>query len=127
MASSTHGMNGAASTGSTTNNLRNMYSFSDPTPVTSIAASITTEGWLELFLTTSQKATFSKWLETINDKSITHKATNNFFNIMAVWIPDNVAPNVVTAAGFLSLGQAWYVANLYGAYFLLFESSYLNI
>lgn len=36
---------------------------------------------------------------------------------MANLIPDNVAPNVITAAGFACLGQAWYVQNLYGAIF----------
>jgi len=82
----------------------------------SSSSALATEGWLELFLSPSQKATFAKWHETINDKSLTHKATNNLFNILSKRIPDTVAPNVITAAGFLSLGQAWYVTNLYGAY-----------
>jgi hypothetical protein len=82
----------------------------------SSSSALATEGWLELFLSPSQKATFAKWHETINDKSLTHKATNNLFNILSKRIPDTVAPNVITAAGFLSLGQAWYVTNLYGTY-----------
>ena len=83
----------------------------------SILDSITTEGWLELFLNAAEKRTFSRWQETINDKSITHRATKNTFDRVAALIPDNVAPNVITAAGFACLGQAWYVQNLYGELF----------
>lgn len=75
---------------------------------------MTTEGWLELFLTPSEKLTFSKWKEEVKDKSITHRATNNLFDCIATYIPENVAPNVITSAGFACLGQAWYMANLYG-------------
>lgn len=83
----------------------------------SILDSITTEGWLELFLNAAEKHTFSRWQETINDKSLTHRATKNIFDRVAAVIPDNVAPNVITAAGFACLGQAWYVQNLYGSTF----------
>lgn len=79
--------------------------------------SITTEGWLELFLNAAEKRTFSRWQETINDKSLTHRATKNIFDRVAALIPDNVAPNVITLAGFACLGQAWYVQNLYGDQF----------
>lgn len=75
---------------------------------------ITTEGWLELFLTPSQKRTFSKWQEDVADKSLTHRATRTWFDALATYIPDNVAPNVVTAAGFMSLSQSWYLINKYG-------------
>mmetsp|Transcript_18878 Transcript_18878/g.35747 ORF Transcript_18878/g.35747 Transcript_18878/m.35747 type:complete len:555 (-) Transcript_18878:451-2115(-) len=78
---------------------------------------VTTEGWLELFLNAAEKRTFSRWTENVNDKSLTHRATKNTFDEIALWIPDNVAPNVVTAAGFACLGQAWYVQNLYGSIF----------
>jgi cytidyltransferase-like protein len=74
----------------------------------------TTEGWLELFLTPSEKATFSNWKEELNDKSLTHWLTRDFFETLSSYIPDTVAPNVVTVAGFLCLGQAWYMTNLYG-------------
>jgi len=83
----------------------------------SIIDSITTEGWLELYLNAAEKRTFSRWQETISDKSLTHRATKNIFDRVASLIPDTVAPNVVTAAGFACLGQAWYVQNLYGAKF----------
>ena len=61
--------------------------------------SITTEGWLELFLNAAEKRTFSRWQEEISDKSLTHRATKNAFDQIAALIPDNVAPNVITAAG----------------------------
>ncbi|KAL3790315.1 hypothetical protein HJC23_002941 [Cyclotella cryptica] len=85
--------------------------------LSSAIADVTTEGWLELFLNAAEKRTFSRWQETIHDKSLTHRATKNLFDKVAGYIPDNVAPNVVTAAGFACLGQAWYVQNLYGAIF----------
>jgi len=71
----------------------------------SIIDSITTEGWLELYLNAAEKRTFSRWQETISDKSLTHRATKNIFDRVASLIPDTVAPNVVTAAGFACLGQ----------------------
>ncbi|KAL7528420.1 hypothetical protein ACHAWF_002552 [Thalassiosira exigua] len=83
----------------------------------SLLDTITTEGWLELFLNAAEKRTFSRWQEAIQDKSLTHRATKDIFDRVAVLIPDNVAPNVVTAAGFACLGQAWYVQNLYGGIF----------
>ena len=111
-------MNGRSGTSRDSSIPRNS-SFSDPTWLTtSLANSITTEGWLELFLKPSEKATFQKWHENVNDKSLTHKATRGLFEIVASNVPDNVAPNVVTAAGFLLLGQAWSITNLYGEQFV---------
>lgn len=78
---------------------------------------ITTEGWLELFLNPDQKRSFSQWKEEVRDKSLTHRATRTLFDKVAEYIPDNVAPNVVTAAGFACLGQAWYLTAKYGDYF----------
>jgi hypothetical protein len=85
--------------------------------LSSAIAEVTTEGWLELFLNATEKPTFSQWQETIHDKSLTHCATKNLLDKIAGYIPDNVAPNVVTAAGFACLGQAWYVQIVYGAIF----------
>lgn len=77
-----------------------------------------TEGWLELFLTPPQKLTFSQWREEIKDKSLTKHLSSPFFEWLAYkYIPDTVAPNVVTLAGFLILGHAWYLTNLYGDYY----------
>lgn len=56
-------------------------------------------GWLELFLNAAEKRTFSRWQEEINDKSLTHRATKNAFDRIAALIPENVAPNIITATG----------------------------
>ncbi|CAB9520317.1 Choline-phosphate cytidylyltransferase A [Seminavis robusta] len=77
-----------------------------------------TEGWLELFLTPHEKLTFSQWKEKIKDKSLTKHLTSPLFEYLAYkYIPDTVAPNVVTLSGFLILGHGWYLTNLYGDYY----------
>ena len=44
-----------------------------------------TDGWLELFLTPSQKRTFSKWKENVKDKSLTNRVTKNAFDQIATF------------------------------------------
>lgn len=78
---------------------------------------LTTEGWLELFLSPAQKRTFSQWKEKIQDKSISHKVTDPLMQYLAKFIPDHIAPNVITLTGFGCLGQAWYITNKYGKIF----------
>mmetsp|Transcript_4231 Transcript_4231/g.8091 ORF Transcript_4231/g.8091 Transcript_4231/m.8091 type:complete len:545 (-) Transcript_4231:152-1786(-) len=80
---------------------------------------LTTEGWLELFLTPAEKRTFSQWKEKIQDKSISHRVTNTYMRYLASIIPDHIAPNVITLTGFACLGQAWYITNQYGDTFPL--------
>jgi len=74
----------------------------------------TTEGWLELFLTPYQKRTFSKWDEHVHNKSLTNLMTFSLFKRLSNFIPDNIAPNLITLCGLTCIGQAWYVTNLYG-------------
>lgn len=75
----------------------------------------TTEGWLELFLTTPEKFSFSQWTEHINNSSISYKTTRTTFDYISLhYIPDTVAPNLVALVGLLCLAQAWYLTNLYG-------------
>ncbi len=85
--------------GDLTTPLSSIKSSSSFGALTSKLDSITTEGWLELFLNAAEKRTFSRWQEEITDKSLTHRATKNSFDRIAGLIPDNVAPNVITAAG----------------------------
>lgn len=75
---------------------------------------LTTEGWLELFLTPAQKRTFSQWKEHVQDKSIMHRLTNPLMNYLTTFLPDHIAPNMISLTGFACLGQAWYVTNNYG-------------
>eukprot|EP00956_Cyclotella_meneghiniana_P029552 scaffold71988_cov47-Cyclotella_meneghiniana.AAC.3 len=98
-------------------NGRRNTSASGLSAITSAFQDVTTEGWLELFLNAAEKRTFSRWQETINDKSLTHKVTKNLFDRVAEYVPDTVAPNVVTAAGFACMGNAFYIQNLYGDIF----------
>jgi cytidyltransferase-like protein len=74
----------------------------------------TTEGWLELFLTPSEKHEFSNWKEEVEDKSFTHKATANIFDKIAALLPAYIAPNLITLVGLCCLGQAWYICSKYG-------------
>jgi len=73
-----------------------------------------TEGWLELFLTPPEKYAFSKWNEVVRDKSIVHSVTRNIFTYLAHrFLPVTLAPNLLTLAGFVGLGQTWYLAYNY--------------
>ena len=78
----------------------------------------TTEGWLELFLTPAEKRVFSQWEEQVTDKSLSNRFVGQrVSDIFSRYIPDNVAPNVVTASGFLFLSQSWYIISNYGEEF----------
>lgn len=72
-----------------------------------------TEGWLELFLTPSEKLSFSHWNEVVRDKSLVHYSTRSFFQYLASFIPVQFAPNLVTLSGFIILGQVWYFNHMY--------------
>eukprot|EP00551_Chaetoceros_affinis_P007899 CAMPEP_0203675100 /NCGR_PEP_ID=MMETSP0090-20130426/18800_1 /ASSEMBLY_ACC=CAM_ASM_001088 /TAXON_ID=426623 /ORGANISM="Chaetoceros affinis, Strain CCMP159" /LENGTH=552 /DNA_ID=CAMNT_0050541175 /DNA_START=574 /DNA_END=2232 /DNA_ORIENTATION=- len=103
-------MNGTSTTNSTS-----MSSIPSNSSFHSIPLqNLTTEGWLELFLTPGEKHTFSQWREHIQDKSITHRLTNRLMSHLTSYLPDHIAPNVITLTGFACLGQAWYVTNNYG-------------
>ena len=75
---------------------------------------LTTEGWLELYLTLPEKRSFSQWKEKIQNRSLTHHLSSTLVELISTKIPDTVAPNLITLAGFLCLGQAWYVTSKYG-------------
>lgn len=97
-------------------NANNRRTFSgDLSHSNSITRATTTEGWLELFLTPSEKFHFSQWEEIIRDRSLVHNKTQGIFKRLSREVlPDNVAPNLVTLCGFLLLGNAWYITNNYG-------------
>lgn len=75
-----------------------------------------TEGWLELFLTTAEKHNFSQWTEIVKDHSLVQSTTQHFFKMLSKsYLPDTLAPNVLTLSGFIMLGQAWYLTHNYGS------------
>jgi len=80
-----------------------------------ISTSLVSEGWLELFVTPSEKASFSQWTEVVRDKSLVSKAGQSTFEWLARQVPASVSPNLVTLAGLVMLVQAWYVCHAYGA------------
>jgi len=75
-----------------------------------------TEGWLELFLTPTEKASFAQWTEVVKDKSLvtSHAACKSSFEWLAAQVPAYVSPNLVTLSGLVMLVQAWYVCHAYG-------------
>ena len=79
-----------------------------------ISMSLVSEGWLELFLTPSEKAAFSKWNEVVRDKSLVSKAGRSSFEWLATKVPSTVSPNTITLSGLVMLVQAWYVCHAYG-------------
>mmetsp|Transcript_24119 Transcript_24119/g.47919 ORF Transcript_24119/g.47919 Transcript_24119/m.47919 type:complete len:537 (+) Transcript_24119:136-1746(+) len=74
-----------------------------------------TDGWLELFLTPSQKAGFARWDEVVSNRSVMDRFVfDAVWSRMAAIMPDSVAPNVLTLVGLGLMLNAWYVMNLYG-------------
>jgi cytidyltransferase-like protein len=76
----------------------------------------TTEGWLELLLTTPEKFKFGQWREEIRDRSLMGQVlTPIFIQLAPVLLPTTLAPNVLILFGLATLGQAWYLTYQYGA------------
>jgi len=94
--------------------MRRSKSSSSSSLESSTLQNLTTEGWLELFLTLPEKRSFSQWKENIQNRSLTHQLTSTLMESLATNIPETVAPNLITLSGFACLGQAWYVTNKYG-------------
>jgi choline-phosphate cytidylyltransferase len=76
-------------------------------------AILATEGWLELFLTPAEKYNFSKWNEVVKDKSLVHSFTRKLFEYLAKYLPNNLAPTLLTFSGLVCLSQTWYLAYTY--------------
>ena len=76
----------------------------------------TTEGWLELFLTTPEKFRFGQWKEEVRDRSLVGRfLTPLCVRLAPLIIPPSLAPNVLILFGFATLGQAWYLTYQYGS------------
>jgi cytidyltransferase-like protein len=75
----------------------------------------TTEGWLELFLTTPEKYNFGQWREHVRDRSlIGNYITQPLLEDWARHVPPTVAPNLIALFGLATLAQVWYLTYLYG-------------
>jgi len=64
--------------------------------------------FLELFLTRKEKDVFSTWNEQERDLSISGFIIGPITNWIAKFVPNSVAPNVLTIAGVLAIMQAWW-------------------
>jgi len=70
-------------------------------------------GFLEFFLTTNDKQTFSEYDKQETDKSITNRLLSPLWDTIAARIPHTIAPNSLSLAGVLCVVQAWYLTELY--------------
>jgi len=73
-----------------------------------------TEGWLELFLTPTEKETFAKWEENVTNRSLTAKHTGGFFDLIVRSLPSHLAPNAISLSGFIVLSNSWYIMVKFG-------------
>jgi phosphatidylglycerophosphate synthase len=68
------------------------------------------------FLTPTEKDTFSNWVTKDIDNSITERILSAVWNKVKNYVPDNVAPNILSFGGLLCLVQSWYICYLYMDY-----------
>ncbi|QKF94389.1 CDP-alcohol phosphatidyltransferase [Fadolivirus algeromassiliense] len=68
---------------------------------------------MNIFLTKHEKERLAKWKYHVEDNSLTSEYLNPFFNYITTWIPDNVAPNVITLMGLLCTLYAYYLTSNY--------------
>lgn len=64
--------------------------------------------YIELFLSPSEKEQFSKWREDRSDRSIVNKVLKPLFRRLALYIPETIAPNLITMMSLVFILQAWY-------------------
>jgi choline-phosphate cytidylyltransferase len=81
------------------------------------AMMISSEGWLEWFVTTPEKAHFARWNEVVREnKSIVQYVGAHRFAQLARIIPEHISPNLLTLSGMILLVQAWYAVHNYGVF-----------
>jgi len=69
-----------------------------------------TEGWLELFLSPAEKASFAQWNEIVEDRSFSGKLKRKTEEKGIIdLVPENVSPNLISLTGLCVLAQTWYV------------------
>ncbi len=68
-------------------------------------------------LTDKQKDNLSKWSYSVDDPSITTKLLTPYWNKAVEFVPEYVAPNVLSLAGLLLTVYAYYITYLYSAFY----------
>lgn len=61
-------------------------------------------------LTNTEKNNLKKWSYSVDDPSITTKLLSPFWNYVVDWVPDIVAPNVLSLSGLLLLVYSFYIS-----------------
>lgn len=69
------------------------------------------------FLTEAEKRNIAQWQYNVTDKSVTTRLFTPLWEFWVKFVPDSVAPNVLTAAALLCQIQAFYICWLYGTMF----------
>jgi cytidyltransferase-like protein len=90
---------------------------------------------MDTFLTKNEKEELKNWKYKVDDKSITTKIFTPFWNILVSFVPETVAPNILSLAGFLFILYSFNLAynyidklpNLISFICLLMVFSYMNI
>jgi len=65
------------------------------------------------FLTPSEKAKVAVFSSKVEDRSITSKVLSPLWDRISLFVPDHVAPNVLSVAGLMCLIHAYYMCYLY--------------
>ena len=66
-----------------------------------------------LFLTTIEKENIRNWKYIVEDQSIVSQLFNPFWNYIVNYVPETVAPNILSLAGLLCILYAHYLSNNY--------------
>jgi choline-phosphate cytidylyltransferase len=69
--------------------------------------------WLEFFISPHEKEHFANWKEIVNDRSVLNPIFSPIFDYIASYVPQELAPNVLTLAGSFATLQAWYFCRTY--------------
>lgn len=67
----------------------------------------------DVFLTPTEKDTFSSWVDRTTDNTLSSLILGRLWAYIASFVPDTVAPNMLSLAGLLCLIHAWYLVYLY--------------
>lgn len=67
----------------------------------------------DVFLTPIEKDNFANWVDRTTDNTLSSLILGRFWGFLASFIPDTVAPNVLSLAGLLCLIHAWYLVYQY--------------
>jgi cytidyltransferase-like protein len=80
------------------------------------------QSYSNIFLTKEDNENLSKWKYTVEDKSISTKIFGPFWNWLAEFIPDNVAPNILSLAGLICILYSFNLSYNYFEEYPIFTS-----